>query len=83
MRGIGHRLASPVNVSVPATYPTVFDYQERQWAQVHLTPPAADEIRVKRNSWAEGEPSNLVSCRLLTIWEQEGWVCAVCTHPNA
>lgn len=50
LRGVGHRLTSPVNVSVPATYPIVLDYRERQWAQVHLTPPAADEIRVKRDS---------------------------------
>lgn len=79
LRGVGHRLASPGNISVPATYPIVLDYRERQWEQIHLTPPAADEIRVKRDSRAEWEAGNLASFRLLTSWEQEGLVCAVCT----
>ena len=79
LRGVGHRLASPGNVSGPATYPIVLDYRERQWAQMHLTPPAADEIRVGRDSRAEWEPGNLASFRLLTSWEQDGLVCAVCT----
>lgn len=82
LREAGHRPASPGNFpnDLPIPYPQVLDYRERQWAQVHLAPPAADEIRVQLDSRAEWEPGNLVSLRLLTIWEQEGCVCAVCTH---
>ncbi|MDJ0366927.1 hypothetical protein QMK33_17385 [Hymenobacter sp. H14-R3] len=65
---------------IPVAYPDVLDYQQQQWVEAYTERNATTEIRVKLDNSGEWEPSNQINFHMLALWQQEGLVCAVCSH---
>ena len=68
------------NNDIPTAYPDVLDYRAQQWVESYTDRNAAEEIWVKLDNSEEWEPENYVAFHILTIWQQEGMVLAVCSH---